>query len=197
VKFEKLTIKEKAYIATFGALWGGSEITLGMLLHNFRIPFTGFILTFIGAIIALTCLRLTGKKRTIIYVALIAATLKMLSFTTIKLGPIMGIVGSALLAQSVIVILNINFVSYALAAGAMCSWPFLQFLLNQVIIYTHKIFNIYQEFLINIGLKDLKVYVLFVFILIMHFVLGTMSGMIAWKLSSCLIQRGKINEKPA
>jgi hypothetical protein len=195
MQLTELSIKEIAFIATFGALWGVSEITLGMLLHNFHVPFTGLILTIIGTIIALVCLRFTGRKRTIIYVALIAAALKMLSFTTFKFGPVTGIMMSAILGQTVIYLTRINLPGYILAAGAMCMWPFLQLLMNQLIIYTPKVFIIYQQFLAKIGIPELKVWMLIAIVLLIHFILGSITGFTAWRLSNKLTKKAELRAK--
>ncbi|MEW5820427.1 MAG: hypothetical protein AB1782_09575 [Cyanobacteriota bacterium] len=193
MNYEKLNIREISYIATFGTLWGGCEITLGMVLHNFHLPLTGLLLTFIGSIIALTCARLIDKKRAIIYCAIIAAVLKLLSITSIKLGPFIGIIGSALIAQIVITILNINIVSFTLAAGLMCCWPFTYVLINQTIIYTPKIYSIYQDFLTQIGFKDLKISILICLILLIHFIIGSIAGLFSWFLSNELLKRMNSN----
>lgn len=193
IKFEKLTTREIAYIATFGAVWGGSEVTLGMILHNFNIPFAGLMLTFIGVTIALITVKLTNKKRALIYVAIIATILKMLSLTTVKLGPIVGIICSALIAQTVILIFNINLISFILAAGLMCCWPFVQLILGQLIIYTPKIFSVYENLLAHVGLKDLKLWMLIILILILHFIVGSIAGILSWNLSKILLKQVNSN----
>jgi hypothetical protein len=194
MKYEKLKPKEIAYIAVFGALWGTSEVTFGLVLHNFNIPFSGLLLTLIGIFISLTCVKLTNKKRALIYTALIAAVLKMLSFTTIKLGPIIGIVTAAGIAQIVILIMDISFLSYIIAGGLMACTPFLQFIIGHSIIYSPKIFDIYQDFLGILGLKNLEITVIFIIILIFHLILGVIAGFSAWKFSVFLTNRIKNNE---
>lgn len=197
MKFQKLTLREKAYIATFGTLWGGCEITLGMVLHNFRMPFTGLILTFIGALIALTCARLIDKKRAILYSAIIAAILKILSITTIKIGPFIGIIAAALIAQIVITLFRINAVSYVLAAGLMCCWPFTYVLMTQMIVFTPKVFEIYQNFLTMIGLKGLKLSLLIFIIMLFHFIIGMIAGFMSWKVSGELLKRKTLHDETA
>lgn len=194
LNIEKLNSKEIAYIATFGALWGASEIILGTLLHTFRLPFTGLLLTLIGIIIAFTCLKLTNKKRCIIYTGVIASILKILSFTTIKFGAVIGIMTSAVIGQIIIFFMGITLTSYLIAGGLMATWPFLQLLLNQLIIYSPKIFDIYGNLLDKIGIKYINLEIVILFILLLHFFLGVLSGFIAWKLSKELLKKDCNNE---
>ena len=195
MKISKLSTRETAYIATFGTLWGGCEISLGLILHNFYLPFTGLLLTFIGTIIALTCARLTNKKRAVIYTAIIAAILKMLSITVIKIGPFIGILGSAITAQLIITIFNINLISFIIAGGAMCCFPFIFVLSRMALFYTTEIFKIYEDFLHHIGLKELKISVLILIIMLIHFFIGSLAGILSWKISDYLNLRMKSNAK--
>ncbi|HBH17593.1 MAG TPA: hypothetical protein DDX14_01355, partial [Cyanobacteria bacterium UBA9579] len=189
MKYENLKPKEIAYIAVFGALWGSLEVTIGMFLHNMNIPFSGLILTLIGAFIALTCVRLINRRRAILYTAFIAAILKMLSFTTIKLGPMIGIITAASISQITILILNINLISYIISAGLTACAPFLQFLVGHSIIYSPKIFNIYQDFLNLLGHRNLDITTIIIIIVALHFVLGCIIGLCAWQFSTLLIKR--------
>ena len=197
MKIKKLDNREKAYIATFGTLWGASEITLGFVLHNFHIPFTGLLLTFIGCIISLTCAKLIDRRRAIIYTAMIAAILKMLSITTIKLGPFLAIIASALVAQAVVLIMNLNIASYITAGGLMCCWPFIHVLITQFVIWTPEIFKIYQDFINNIGFKGLKVSTIICLILLIHFIIGSIGGLVAWNISKELLKESDYNEHTA
>lgn len=189
-----LNPREIAYISSFGVFWGICEITLGFVLHNFKIPLSGLILTICGAVICLTCLKLIEKKRCIIYMAFIAATLKLLSLTTIKIGPIIGIIASAGLAQIVILVLGINLLSFILSAGLMCCWPFIHTMSNQVIFFTPKILDNYQDLIYGIGLKSLNVWSIILILLLIHFVVGAISGAFSWKLGVILINKTKKNE---
>lgn len=195
MKITKLSTKETAYIATFGTFWGGCEISLGLILHNFYLPFTGLLLTFIGSTIALTCAKLTNKKRSIIYTALIAAILKMLSITVIKIGPFIGILGSAICAQIIILILNINLLSFILAGGAMCCFPFIFVISKMTLFYTTEVFKIYEDFLFHLGLKSLKINILIIIIMLIHFSIGTLAGVSSWNISGYLNSRIKSNAK--
>lgn len=183
---EKLSNTELAYIATFGTLWGVSEITLGFTLHNLHIPFTGLIQTFIGTIIALITLKLTNRKRTIIYVAMIAAVQKMLSFTTIKIFPFIGILMSAAIGQSVISALGINLISFIVAGAMMCGWPFAQSLLFYLFAYSPGFLKIYQEFFDKIHLHNINIWILLKIIFVIHFIIGAIAAFLAWKIASSI-----------
>lgn len=191
ITFNKLSKKETAYIATFGTLWGVCEITLGMILHNFHIPLTGLLLTAIGAIIALTCARLTDKKRAIFYTAIIAAILKLLSITTVKIIPFLSIIFSALTAQCILYLFRITPAGFIFSAGIMCCWPLIFLVISQSITFSTKIFEIYQNLLYSIGLKSLSILTVFCFGFIISFIIGGSSGLLAWFISNELIERRK------
>lgn len=178
-----LSKKELSYTASMGTLWGISEITLGFVLHNLHIPFTGLIQTLIGAVIALTAMSLTGRKRTIIYTAIIAATIKMLSFTTVKIFPFIGILCSSIVGQAVIYAFGINLLSLMLAGGMMCCWPFAQSLLVYLIVYSPRLLDIYQNFLYKIGIENLTIASLIIWIFIIHFIVGVAGALFSWKVS--------------
>ena len=195
--FKKLTNKELAYIAAFGSLWGISEISLGYFLHNLYIPFTGLIQTFIGTTIVLSVLRLTGKRRSIVYVAMIAAVQKMLSLTSIKIFPFIGILMSSLVGESVVLILGTGFISLILAGGLMCCWPFAQSLLFYLIAYTPKFLNIYQTFFNRIGLAFLSIGSIIITIFLFHFAFGVFAAILSSKLTKSIKNsQAQKNESP-
>ncbi len=186
--------KQLVYIAVFGALWGVIEVAAGMILHNLHVPFTGLILTIAGIITALVCVKLTNRKSALLSVAIIAAILKMLSFTFIKIGPIVGIITSAFAGQIVLLLLNINLIGFIFTGGVMASMPFVQFLAVYSVIYTPEIFKIYEDVLRTLGFKDINLVVLISTILSLHFLLGSIAGLVSWQLSKTLIKRSKNNE---
>ncbi len=187
----KLSNIELAYVATFGTLWGVSEITLGFFLHNLHVPFTGLIQTFIGTVIALITLKLTNKKRVIIYTAMIAAIQKMLSFTTIKIFPFIGILMSAVLGQSVISVLGINIISFMIAGALMCGWPLAQSLLFYLLAYSPNFLGIYQDFFDKIHLGNISVLMTVKIIFAIHFIVGTAAAVLAWKIAGSVQKRMK------
>ena len=188
---EKLSNIELAYVATFGTLWGVSEITLGFTLHNLHVPFTGLIQTFIGTVIALITVKLTNKKRALIYTAMIAAVQKMLSFTTIKIFPFIGIMVSAAVGQSVISVLGINMISFLVAGALMCGWPFAQGLLFYFLAYSPIFLGIYQDFFNKIHLQNINIWTLVKVIFVIHFLMGAFAALLAWEISASIKKRKK------
>ena len=183
---DKLSNRELSCVASLGTLWGISEITLGFILHNAHVPFTGLIQTYIGTVIALTALKLTGKRRSLIYSAIIAAVLKMLSFSTIKIFPFIGILLSAITGQAVISVLGANLLGLVLSGGAMCCWPFAQSLLFYLLAYSSRFLDIYQIFLSKIGLVNMTVESLIIWIFTIHFLLGMTAAGLSWRFAKSL-----------
>lgn len=190
---EKLTKIELAHIAIFGTLWGASEITLGFFLHNLHVPFTGLIQTFIGTAIALTALKLTNKKRAVIYTAVIAAIQKMLSFTTIKIFPFIGILASAVLGQTAIYALGTNILGFIIAGALMCGWPLAQSLLFYFLAYSPGFLGIYQEFFNKIHLGYVNVWTLVKIMFLVHFVAGGIAAVLAWEIAKAVTKKIREN----
>lgn len=63
----------------YGALWGILEATVGYLMHLFVVPFTGFVMFPIGAYFMGRATLETKEKKGALYVALIAATIKLIN----------------------------------------------------------------------------------------------------------------------
>jgi len=72
----------------FGALWGLLEASLGYALHFLPQLVSGSVMFPLGAIIMYWAYRNTGKKRVILYVAMVAASIKAINFFMPGLLPI-------------------------------------------------------------------------------------------------------------
>lgn len=63
----------------YGALWGLLEATIGYFMHLFMVPFTGFVMFPIGAYFMGRATLETKEKKGAMYVALTAATIKLIN----------------------------------------------------------------------------------------------------------------------
>jgi hypothetical protein len=120
---QRQRVRNIAYTAVFGSLWGFSEFFLGSILHAVQIPLRSHVLQGIGVIIAFTGALFIKRDFSIIRIALIAAFFKMFSFGGGNTLPvIMAILVQALLADMFLLILRKNIVGYIVAAGIGFMW---------------------------------------------------------------------------
>ena len=123
---QRQRIRNIAYTAVFGALWGFSEFFLGSILHALQIPFRSIILQSIGVVIAFTGALFIKRDFSIIRIGIIAAFFKMFSFGGGNTLPvIMAILVQSFIADIILLMLRKTFIGYPLAAGISMTWiPF-------------------------------------------------------------------------
>jgi len=123
---QRTRIRNIAYTAVFGSLWGFSEFFLGSIFHALQIPFRSLILQSIGVLIAFTGAIFITRNFAILRIGIIAAFFKMFSFGGGNTLPvIMAILVQSAIADLVLLVARKNRVGYPLAAGVSMMWiPF-------------------------------------------------------------------------
>ncbi len=104
-----------AYVAMFGTLWGGLELTLGTFLHVLHVPKTGLIMTTLSVILLIAQRRVYPVRGLTLASALIAACIKCLSPGGIILGPVVGILSEALMIELGLFVTSRSIVTMMLA----------------------------------------------------------------------------------
>jgi len=127
--------RSMVYIAIFGALWGLAEATLGSLMHLLHVPFSGSVLGSIGMGIVLIARSLNPKRGSTILMSLIAASIKMLSFSTVKLGPFVAIVVEGFLLEILLSILGTGRLAFLFSALVISVYPILQSIITKSILF--------------------------------------------------------------
>lgn len=112
--------------ASFGALWGAIEITLGGPLQAAHVPFRGTLMTFIGIGLALVGFVLTPRPGFVMVCGATAALLRMLSPSGQPLFPMAAIILQSGLAELVLRALRYRPSPPALVAAAVAAllWDF-------------------------------------------------------------------------
>jgi len=87
------------YVAIFGALWGGLELTLGTFLHTLRVPKTGLMMVTLSAVLMTAQRTVYPVRGSTLATGVVAACLKSLSPGGVILGPIVGILSEALVME--------------------------------------------------------------------------------------------------
>ncbi|HUW14610.1 MAG TPA: hypothetical protein VM537_33125, partial [Anaerolineae bacterium] len=123
----KLTTRELVTIAVFGTLWGMVEITLGTVLKSLNIPLSGVLLSTIGLLVALVGRVFVPRRGATLFIGVIAALLKLFSLGGVVVGPMIGILGEALVAEIALSIAGRpRRIGFMLAGALGVVWPLAQ-----------------------------------------------------------------------
>lgn len=98
----KFSTRQLVVLAVFGALWGLVEISLGSVLHAIRMPMSGVVLSAIGLTIALMGRFFVPKAGSTLFIGIIAMILKLFSIGSVVVGPMIGILAAAIIAEIVL-----------------------------------------------------------------------------------------------
>ena len=136
-----------AQAAIAASVWSASEVVLGFLLHSYRVPFKGQILTGIAIVILTALHKEWGGRGVIIRAALICALLKLLAPTPKIIGPVIAILVEGTLLELSICLFGRNPVAYLLGGGMAMSWTFVQKVGKLLFFYGQGMVELYGEIL--------------------------------------------------
>jgi hypothetical protein len=182
VKQEKRPRGLIAYIAVFGALWGIAEASLGTTLHLLKLPFSGLILTAIGLNIILIARAFYNTPGSTISIALLAAIIKALSISTVKVGPIVGILMEGLLAEGILTLMGPGRTGFLIAGLCLGTYPLIQSIITRTILFGVAFVPMILELVegisnrIGTGLG----WILLITYVIAHLLIGLVAAGIAW-----------------
>jgi len=193
----KHTTRELATLAVFGALWGVVEISLGSVLKTLNIPFSGVVLSSIGLTIALVGRVFVPKKGSTLFIGVIATLLKLFSIGGVIIGPMVGILTEALVAEIALSISGKPKRSTHMLAGALgVAWVLLQPFVTGPLLFGRTVFVVWLD-LIDQGARYLglnaaaAIWILVIF-LVVYLVIGALVGWLAWGIARQLqIRQGR------
>jgi len=170
------------YIAVFGSLWGLTEATLGTVLHMFNLPFSGLVLSAIGLIIILTARIYNNTPGSTVMMALIAALIKVVGFSTVKLGPFIGITMEGVLTEVIFLTIGTGRSGFAAAGITVAIYPIVQNVITKSILFGAAFVPVILE-LVQ-GVSDRFGYgagwwLLGLYVLI-HLIVGIAAAALAW-----------------
>ncbi len=122
-------------IAVFGTLWGFVEATLGTALHLLHLPFTGSILSSIALIIILIARIYNPTRGSTFLMALVAAFIKALSFSTVKLGPFVAIILEGITIEVILSLFRPGRFGFFASALVMALYPLIQTIVTKTILF--------------------------------------------------------------
>lgn len=126
-----------------GGLWAASEIILGSLLHNMRIPFSGTILATISVGLVIGCYQIWPFRGLIWRAGLIAAIMKSVSPSHLILGPMIGIFTEAVVIDIALRIIGNNLAGAVTGGILALLSTILHKAVNLLIMYGWNIFIVY------------------------------------------------------
>ncbi|MFC1618905.1 hypothetical protein ACFL45_03070 [Candidatus Neomarinimicrobiota bacterium] len=171
-----------AYIAVFGSLWGLAEASLGTTLHLLKIPFSGLILTAIALNIILIARAFYDAPGSTISIALLAAVIKALSLSTIKVGPIVGILMEGLLAEAILTLIGPGRTGFLIAGLSLGIYPLVQSIITRTILFGAAFVPMILELVEGLSNRVGSGFgwILLITYVILHVVIGLAAAGIAW-----------------
>lgn len=187
----KRSTRELATLAVFGALWGLSEISLGSVLKTLNIPLSGVILSAIGLTIALVGRIFVPKQGSTLFIGVIAMLLKLFSLGGVIIGPMVGIITEAIVAEIVLTLGGKPSRSIFVLAGALgVGWVLVQPFVTGPLLFGRTLFTVWLDLLDQgsrlLGLQPSAGIWIFLALLGIYLTLGGVIGWLSWDIARLL-----------
>ncbi len=190
----KFSTRELVTMAVFGTLWGLSEMTLGTVLKSLNIPLSGVVLSTVGLVIALVGRVLVPRRGSTLFIGVIATLLKLFSLGGVIIGPMIGIMSEALVAEVALTALGRPRRAGFLVAGAvgvLC--PLVQPFVTNPLLFGRTLFTVWLDLLDLggrlFGLGSDAALVIVLALVALHAAIGLVAGWFAWEAGRTLQTR--------
>lgn len=190
----KLSTRDLAVLAVFGALWGLVEISLGSVLKTLNIPLSGVALSAIGLTIALIGRVFVPRRGSTLFIGVIAMLLKLFSLGGVIIGPMVGIISEALVAEIVLSLAGRPRRVALMLAGALgVAWVLLQPFVTGPLLFGRTFFTVWLDLLDLgqrlLGLSSSAALWIVVGLLVIHLMIGGLIGWLSWDIARLLQTR--------
>lgn len=193
----KLSTRELATLAVFGALWGLVEISLGSLLKSLHVPLSGAVLAAIGLFIALIGRVFVPKPGSTLFIGVIATLMKLFSLGGVIMGPMVGILTEALVVEIVLTAFGKpRRLAFMVAGGLGVTWVLVQPFITNPLLFGRTILVVWLD-LLDLGSRlfglstNAFLWILLVFLSI-HLLMGIFVGLASWSVARILrVRQGK------
>lgn len=190
----KITTRELATLAVFGALWGLVEISLGSVLKTLNIPLSGVVLASIGLAVALVGRVFVPRRGSTLFIGVIAMVLKLFSLGGVIIGPMVGIFTEALVAEIVLSLSGKPRRSvFILVGGVGVAWVLAQPFLTGPLLFGRTLFTVWLDLLDRgkqlLGLPPSAALWIVLGLLAIHLLLGGLMGWLSWDMAKMLQNR--------
>ena len=190
----RFSTRELVSIAVFGALWGAVEISLGTVLKTLRVPLSGAVLAAIGLMVVLIGRVFVPKRGTTLFTGLIAMLLKLFSLGGVVLGPMVGIIAEAIIAEIVLSLAKRpTRLVFALAGGLGVLWTLIHPFFTGLLFFGREPFEVWLDLLNEgrriLGLSEEAAIWIVLGLVALRLVIGGLAGLLAWSLGGQLRTR--------
>lgn len=196
-------VRDLVYVAIFGALWGGLELSLGAYLHVLKVPFVGVVMASLGLLLALVGRLFVPRRGSVWMMGVVTALLKMLSLGGVVLNPMLGILAEAALAELVLILRSRpSRLAFAVAGGVGVLWVFFHPFVTQGVLAGRGMLTVYRWAIASgarlLGLPTEAVGAIVAALLALHLSAGAVAGLLAWQVGQAVRRRmGASAEDPA
>lgn len=181
--------KEIEIVGHYGATLSLIEIGLGSLLHTFKIPFSGQLLSlnqgFILCRAAILSREIPKNLWTTYSISNVAAVLKSLSPAGKKLGPMLSLSMQGLLFNMGILVFGANPVGLCVGMALLSVWTFLQPLVTYYLFFGKELINtveyLYEKTLPYHGLKAESLLWIFLGLVVTKMLAAVILAIVAWR----------------
>jgi hypothetical protein len=190
----KLSTRELATLAVFGALWGVVEVSLGSVLKTLNVPMSGVVLSAIGLTVALTGRVFVPRKGSTLFIGVIATFLKLFSLGGVIIGPMIGIITEALVAELVLSAMGKpSRLSFVMAGAMGVVWVLIQPFITNTLLFGRTIFVVWLDLLDRgsqlLGLDTNAAFMILFVMLGIHLAIGALVGWLSWDIARLLQNR--------
>ena len=199
----KYTTRDLVTLAVFGTLWGLSEVTLGTVLKSFNVPISGVVLAAIGLIVALVGRVFVPKRGSTLFVGVIAMLLKLFSLGGVIIGPMIGIMSEAVVAELALSLSGKPRRGTMMLTGSLgVLWVLVQPFVTNPLLFGRAVVDVWLDLLRRgghlLGLWEGVVMWILGGMVLLHLVIGVVVGLISWTLGQQLQGRlGRSGESEA
>jgi len=193
------TVRDWVTVGLFGALWGMVELTLGSVLHAIYPPLadtflTGVIMAGIGVTIALTGRHFVSRRGSVLLIGVVAAIMKLLSVSGVKIGPVAAILIESILMESILWIARAPRVWAFVVGGALAvAWNLPHKFVMMRVLYGTGADVVYSQMVQEgsqaLGLDASFALLTLAILLLVRLVVGAIGGWCAWQLGSAVRRR--------
>jgi hypothetical protein len=181
----KFTTRQLVILAVFGTLWGAVEISLGALLKGLNIPLSGAFLAAIGLSIALIGRLFVPIPGATFFIGVIAMVLKLFSIHNIIIGPMIGILAEAVIAELALTMLGQpSRLSLVIAGGLGVLWTLAQPLITGPLLFGREIFVVWLDLIDRgsrlFGLDSGATLWIVLALIFLYLIIGGVAGWLAW-----------------
>jgi ABC-type thiamin/hydroxymethylpyrimidine transport system permease subunit len=192
--------RELVTMAVFGALWGALEISLGSVLKALHLPLSGALLATAGLVIALIARLFVPRAGATLFVGVVATILKLFSIGGVLIGPMVGILAEALLAEVVLTLAGRPRRTAFLLAGALgVVWTVVQPFFTGALLFGRDMLEVWLDLVSQaarlLGLPESAALLAAAGLVGLHLLLGAAGGWLAWQAGRQL--SGRLTVTPA